>query len=209
MDSFAIRANSKDLFGVPISTLQQNVENFLSAVSHDGEARASIIATIWDADLEFLCRWMDGEGYSDLFGFFLKPLKSKPTQVHIDRAIQDAVHAVERYSYLLDWSTHYTGLILEYLATEKDSESPSPELRNLGHYVRWGVNHPLSVFVRQELKWGSREEAIALGDLGTPEVLYSPNKEMFREILASASEEFLVEILGSAEKVDELRRRLG
>ena len=209
LDSFAIRAKSKDLFGVPISTLQQNVENFLSALSHDGEARDSIKATIWDADLEFLCRWMDGESYSDLFGFFLKPLKSKPTQVHIDRAIQDAVHAVERYSYLLDWSTHYTGLILEYLAIEKDSDPPSPELRNLGHYVRWGVNHPLSVFVREDLRWGSREEAIALGNLETPEVLYSPSKEMFRETLASAGEEVLVEILGSAEKANELLRRVG
>ena len=69
MDSFAIRAKSKDLFGVPISTLQQNVESFLSAVSHDGDARASIRATIWNADLEFLCRWMDGGNYSDLYWF--------------------------------------------------------------------------------------------------------------------------------------------
>ena len=209
LESFAIRTKCKDLFGVPISTLQQNVESFLSAVSNDGEAKASIRETIWNADLEFLCRWMDGGNHSDLYSFFLKPLKSKPTQVHIDRAIQDAVHTVERYSHLLNWSTHYTGLILEYLARERNSDSPSPELGNLGHYVRWGVNHPLSVFLREELKWGSREEAIALGNLGTPEVSYSPNKEMFRETLASASEEVLIEILGSAEKADELRKRLG
>ena len=167
-----------------------------------------IRASIWDADLEFLCCWMDGGSYSDLYGFFLKPLKSKPTQVHIDRAIQDAVHAVERYSHLLNWSTHYTGLILEYLASERNLDSPSPELGNLGHYVRWGVNHPLSVFVREELRWGSRSEAIALGDLGTPEVFYSPNKALFREILASASEEILIEILGTAEKANDLRNRL-
>lgn len=209
LDSFSIRTKSKELFGVPISTLQRNVESFLSAVSHDPDARDSIRGTIWSADLEFLCRWTDGGNFSDLSSFFLKPLKSNPTQVHIDRAIQDAVHAVERYSYLLHWSTHYTGLILGYLATEKGSESPSPELGNLGHYVRWGVNHPLSVFVREELKWGSRKEAIALGNLGTPEVSYSPNKEMFRETLASASEEVLIEILGSAEKADELRKRIG
>ena len=209
LDSFAIRTKSKDLFGVPISTLQRNVESFLTAVSHDPDARASIRATIWNADLEFLCRWMEGGDLSDLYTFFLRPLKSTPTQVHIDRAIQDAVHAVERYSYLLNWSTHYTGLILEYLAAEKGLESPSPELGNLGHYVRWGVNHPLSVFVREELKWGSREEAIALGRLGDPEVLYSPNKEMFRETLSSAGEEVLVETLGSADKVNDLRRGLG
>ena len=209
LESFAIRTKSKDLFGVPISTLQQNVESFLSAVSNDGDARASIRETIWNADLEFLCRWMDGGTHSDLYDFFLKPLRSKPTQVHIDRAIQEAVHAVERYSYLLNWSTHYTSLILEYLAKEKISESPSSELGNLSQYVRWGVNHPLSVFVREELKWGNRGEAIALGNLGSPEVLYSPNKEMFRETLASADEEFLVEILGSAEKANELRRRVG
>ncbi len=208
LDSFAIRSRSKELFGVPISTLQLNVESFLTAVGHDPEARASIRSTIWDADLEFLCRWIGGGDLSDLHSFFLRPLKSKPTQVHIDRAIQDAVHAIERYSYLLNWSTHYTGLILEYLATERHSAPPSPELSNLGPYVRWGVNHPLSVFVREELKWGKREDAIALGTLGAPEVSYSPNKDMFREILASASHEDLVEILGSAGKANDLQREL-
>ena len=208
LDSFAIRTNSKDLFGVPISTLQRNVESFLSAISNDADARDMIRASIWNADLEFLCCWMDGGSYSDLYDFFLKPLKSKPTQVHIDRAIQNAVHAVERYSHLLNWSTHYTGLILEYLASERNLDSPSPELGNLGHYVRWGVNHPLSVFVREDLRWGSRVDAIALGKLGTPEVLYSRNKVMFWETLGSASDEVLIEILGTAEKANDLRNRL-
>lgn len=208
LDSFAIQTKSKDLFGVPISTLQRNVESFLSALNNDEDARERIRETIWDADLEFLCRWMDGGSYSDLYGFFLKQLKSKPTQVHIDRAIQEAVHAVERYSVLLNWSTHYTSLILEYLATEKHSDSPTPELGNLSEYVRWGVNHPISVFVREELDWGNRGEAIGLGILGTPEVLYSPNKDMFRETLALANDEVLIEILGTAEKANELRKRL-
>lgn len=209
LDSFAIRSKSKELFGVPISTLQRDVKSFLLAVSNDDDARGRIRTTIWDADLEFLYCWMGGNSYSDLYSFFLRPLKSKPTQVHIDRAIQEAVHAVERYSLLLNWSAHYTNLILEYLATEKNLNPPTPELANLGQYIRWGVNHPLSVFVREELKWGNRTEAIALGNLGAPEVLYSPNKEKFRETLDAVSEKVLIDILGTADKAEELRKRLG
>ena len=208
LDSFAIRSRSKELFGVPISTLQQNVEGFLSAVASDDDARTRIKGIIWDSDLEFLCRWIDGDSYSDLHGFFLRELKSRPTQVHIDRAIQEAVHAVERYSLLLNWSTHYTGLILEYLSTERDIDSPGPELTNLGHYVRWGVNHPLSVFVREDLKWDDRGEAIALGSLLHPELPYSPNKEALREILVSAADEGLLEVFRSPDRVREFRDRL-
>ena len=48
-----------------------------------------------------------------------------------------------------------------------------------------------------------------MGNLGTPEVFYSPNKELFRETLGSASEDVLIGILGTAEKANELRTRLG
>ena len=208
LDSFAIRTKSKDLFGVPISTLQRDMGSFLSAVYNDNDVRNRIRTTIWDSDLEFLCSWMEGSSYSDLYGFFLKPLKSKPTQVHIDRAIQEAVHAVERYSLLLNWSAHYTNVFLEYLATEKHATYPSPELGNLSQYIRWGVNHPLSVFVREELKWDNRAEAIALGCLTSPEVAYSANKEEFRKTLREASEGVLIDILGTAEKAYDLRKQL-
>ena len=184
--------------------------SFLSAVYNDNDVRNRIRTTIWDSDLEFLCSWMEGSSYSDLYGFFLKPLKSKPTQVHIDRAIQEAVHAVERYSLLLNWSAHYTNVrLLEYLATEKHATYPSPELGNLSQYIRWGVNHPLSVFVREELKWDNRAEAIALGCLTSPEVAYSANKEEFRKTLREASEGVLIDILGTAEKAYDLRKQLG
>ena len=208
LDSFAFRAQAKDLFGVPISKLEQNVESFLSAVSHDGDAKSKIRNIIRDADLEFLCRWIDGANYSDLVDFFLKNLKSKPTQTHIDQAIEEAVHSIERYSLLLNWSTYYVSLLLEYLTKEKGLEHPSPELGNLGYYVRWGVNHPLSVFVKDQLEWGSRGDAMALAVLGTPEVAYLPNKELFRATLESASEQELIEILGNAEKAYDLRQRI-
>ena len=208
LDSFAFRAQSKDLFGVPISKLEQNVESFLTALGHDSDARARIRTVIRDADLEFLCRWIDGAHYSDLVSFFLRKSITKPTQTHTDQAIEEAVHAVERYSLLLNWSAYYVSLLLDHLTKENGLEPPTPELGNLGYYVRWGVNHPLSVYVREQLEWGSREDALALGILGTPELAYSTNKEVFPVILGSASEQELVEILGNSEKALDLQQKI-
>ena len=70
------------------------------------------------------------------------------------------------------------------------------------------MNHPLSVFVRKDLKWDDRGEAIALGSLLHPELPYSPNKEALREILVSAADEGLLEVFRSPDRVREFRDRL-
>ena len=191
LDSFAFRVQCKQLFGVPVSKLEQNVESFLVAVGQDSDARAKIRSILRDNDLEFLCQWIAGAEYSELVGFFLKPSKSKPTQVHIDRAVGEAVYATERYASLLKWSSYYTGLILGHVAKDRGIGPASVELGNLGDYVRWGVNHPLAVFVRDDLQWGTREDALALATLGAPEVTYSGNRDVFRETLSSANDQEL------------------
>ena len=208
LDSFAFRTRCKELFGVPISTLEQNVEGFLSAVSQDEDARIGIREAVRDVDLEVLYRWTEGASYSDLGNFFLKRSKSKPSQAHIDQAIGEAVHTVERYSLLLKWSAYYTGLLLEYLTEEKGLAPPSSELGNLGHYVRWGVNHPLSIFAREELEWGSRADAIALGVLGPAEVGYPGGKELLRDTLKSANVREVADALESVDKAEDLQRRM-
>ena len=205
LDSFAIRSQSKHLFGIPISKLEQNVDGFLTAIGGDAAVRDTIRTAIRSADLEFLSRWINGANYSDLSGFFLS--KPNPTQIQLDQAIEEVIHTVERYTALLNWSTYYITLLLEHLAREKGSQRPSSELGNLGYYVRWGVNHPLAVFVREELEWGSREDALALGRLAAPEVAYFSNKELFRTVLKSASDQELLSALGTTEKVNEFRRK--
>ena len=206
LDSFAVRNRSKELFGVPISKLEQNVESFLSALDHDEVARDIIRKTIYDADLEFLSRWINGANYSDLAEFFLK--KSNPTQVQVDQAIEEAIYAVDRYGTLLSWSAYYISLLLDHLLEEKSLEPPSPELKNLAYYVRWGVNHPVAVFVRDELNWGTREDALALNKLGTPELAYAPNKDRIGLLLDSVDDEKLMKIFGQSRKADSFRSKI-
>ena len=81
LDSFAIRTNSKSLFGVPISRIEQNIRSFLSAVSRDSEAREAIRTNIRGGDLDFLCQWINGASYSDLVGFFLNRPNPTPDSV--------------------------------------------------------------------------------------------------------------------------------
>jgi hypothetical protein len=203
LDSFAIRARSKDLFGVPISTLEKDIGGFLSAVERNLDTRATIREAIRDADLEFIWRWINGASFADLAEFFLR--RTNPTQAQIDQAIQEAIHTVERYAELLNWSVYYITLLLQYLAKEKGLQPASPELGNLAHYVRWGVNHPISVFVRETLEWGSREDALALRDLNVGEVSYTANRPLFRAALETTTDERLTDLLGDPNKVQELR----
>jgi len=207
LDSFGIRMQSKDLFGVPISTLEKGIDGFLSAVEGDADVRTTIRQTFSDSDLEFLWKWINGATYTDLAYLFLKT--TSPTQVQTDKAIEDAIHTVERYATLLNWSVYYVNLLLQHLVNEKGLNPVGPELGNLAHYVRWGVNHPISVFVRETLEWGNRDDALALADLHTGEVAYTSNRTLFRAVLESASDERLMELLGDATKVQGLRASLG
>jgi len=207
LDSFGIRMQSKDLFGVPISTLEKDIDGFLSAVDGDSDVRKTIRQTFGDSDLEFLWRWINGATYTDLAYLFLKT--TSPTQVQTDKAIEDAIHTVERYATLMDWSVYYVNLFLQHLTNEKGLNAAGPELGNLAHYVRWGVNHPISVFVRETLEWGSRDDALALAELDTGEVAYTSNRALFRAALESASDERLIELLGDSTKVQGLRASLG
>ena len=105
---------------------------------------------------------------------------------------------------MLTWSTYCISLLVGHLTEGETAEPPSPELANIGYYVRYGVNNPLSVFIRDELDWGSREDALALGKLHTSEIEYFSNKVLFRAVLNSVGDETLFDILGSREKVRNL-----
>ena len=206
LDTFGIRAHSKELFGASISNFEGNVGNLLAAFSADNEVTDAMRTTILDNDVKFLTDWINGASYQDLTGFFLK--KPNPTQIQIDQAIEEVIHTVERYSSLLNWAGYYTTLLGRYVLGQLGPYGLSPELANLGQYVRWGVNHPVAVYLREMLNWDDRAEANAFGRLWEEEVEYSRNKSHLRVLLESVDEDLLLSILKSNERIEHLRQRL-
>ena len=71
LDSFGIRAHSKELFGASISKLEQNLDSLLSAFSVNKDVKDAMQDVVLKNYVEFLLSWMNGQSYQEVTRFFL------------------------------------------------------------------------------------------------------------------------------------------
>jgi hypothetical protein len=84
----------------------------------------------------------------------------------------------------------------------------TPELDNIPMYIKYGVNHPIAVFVLDSLRWQNRREALLLSSDFPGEFSYFEDKDQLQGMLLSIGEKGLNDRINHAINAHEIWLRL-
>jgi hypothetical protein len=156
-------------------------------------------------DVEFLWQWISGADHQELQAFFLP--NGKHSQMQLDRAITESIHTVESMHSTLSWTLYALQTLLEYLSKQMGGISVSTELGNFPLYIKYGVNHPLALFVLDELEWPHRRDAMRLSSGLPGHLSYFKDRDQLQACLRELGESGMSRRLDSVENARELWRR--
>jgi len=205
-DTYGFRRECKGILGTPISALKRDVSTFLSTYQAEESIRKKIESAILDFDTDFVWRWINGSSIPELSRFYLD--REVATQRDLDQAITRAIHKVERLNVGLRWTLFALRNILDYLEDEAKVSTLSPEFDNLSYYLRYGVNHPIAVYLMDYVRWDSRSEALMVCQGLPGELSYRLDRGDLVEVLQAAGEVHVLERISDEERANQLWLRI-
>lgn len=117
-------------------------------------------------------------------------------------------HFIEEIYPVLSWTTYAVLNLLKYLINERGVPAATLELDNIPMYIKYGVNHPIAVFVLDSLKWQNRREALLLSSDLPSGFCYFEDKGQLKEILLSIGGKGLSNRINHAMNAHEIWLRL-
>jgi superfamily II DNA or RNA helicase len=202
LNSHALRREGKNLLGLTLTQLKNETVGLLDRLSENLELEKAVEDSLRANDIAMMLRWMSGGTYGELAPYF--EAGSEGPQEKLDAALMDAIHFLESLHRQAAWALYATGLFLAFYTTEGTIANVSPEYQNIPLYLRYGVSHPLAVYLVERMKWESRRDAMALCDGVDPEISFSTNLESLRLTLLSFGKEGILRRIGDSERAEAL-----
>jgi hypothetical protein len=187
--SIGVGEKSKELFGLSPSNAKDHLTPVIAAIRERSEIYAAILAAIEEFDLEMIGTWLRGVPPVEFaVKFQSKTARTKIEKQHkgFEKALESSLMDAIQYFEWVSTALSYSAYVIETVAAELsllNGISTSPELGNVSLYLKYGVDHPIGVFLLKETGVRDRKRALAISKSFSADFLYT--SKQCAQILAS------------------------
>jgi hypothetical protein len=166
--SVGIGDNSNEIFGLSPTKAKEHLGPIISAIREHGEIYQAIVDAIDSIDIPMIASWLRGSSPTDFAAQFQsKTAKTKIAKQHkgfdkaLETSLMDALHYFESLSSAISYSAYVVETVAKEIAISHGIATAA-ELGNCSLFLKYGVEHPVAVFLIKETAIRDRKRALEI-----------------------------------------------
>ncbi|MHB1021619.1 MAG: DEAD/DEAH box helicase [Acidobacteriaceae bacterium] len=166
--SVGVGDNSKQFFGVSPTSAKEHLTPVISAIRERGDIYEAMIAAIEEFDLAMIASWLQGAPPIQFAQQFQsKTARTKIEKQHkgFEKALETSLMDAIQYFEWVSTALSYSAYVIETVAAELSASkgiSTAAELGNCSLFLKYGVDHPIAVFLLKETAIRDRNRALQI-----------------------------------------------